>query len=211
MVENFFEHRLCKLDVTSLSVMGFDCFRRYFCCLNAQNKSLRMDSPIDDFLVLEFDGLLGLDQLWNVALGSYGEVVFKESMALLVALYQKVNDTRQFNAVRKSFVDRCMERLQQAHQQITLRENVANAQNQIDRLIFMLKVPYLPFICPPLSTVRGSRAANASIRTSCRRARLGRRRRRRAAAPPPLRCRDPRPRPKRCWASSRPRPRPSRR
>jgi hypothetical protein len=211
MVENFFEHRLCKLDVTSLSVMGFDCFRRYFCCLNAQNKSLRMDSPIDDFLVLEFDGLLGLDQLWNVALGSYGEVVFKESMALLVALYQKVNDTRQFNAVRKSFVDRCMERLQQAHQQITLRENVANAQNQIDRLIFMLKVSALPSSPSPSPfPLRDSRAPTPPSRTSCRRARRGRRRRRTAAAPP-LRCRDPRPRPSRCWASSRPRPRSSRR
>jgi hypothetical protein len=52
----------------------------------------------------------------------------------------QVDDTRQFNAVRKSFVDRCMERLQLAHQQITFQENVANAQNQIDRLIFMLKV-----------------------------------------------------------------------
>jgi hypothetical protein len=41
MVENFFEHRLCKLDVASLSGMGFDCFRRYFCCINSQNKSLR--------------------------------------------------------------------------------------------------------------------------------------------------------------------------
>ncbi|ELR25257.1 uncharacterized protein ACA1_290210 [Acanthamoeba castellanii str. Neff] len=139
MVDNFFEHRLGKLDVASLSGMGFDCFRRYFCCLNSQHRSLRMEGPIDDFLVLQFDGLLGLDQLWNVALGSSVEVVFKESMTLLVALYQKVDDTRQFNAVRKSFVDRCMERLQLAHQQITLGENVPNAQNQIDRLIFMLK------------------------------------------------------------------------
>jgi hypothetical protein len=59
----------------------------------------------------------------------------------------QVDDTRQFNAVRKSFVDRCMERLQLAHQQITLGENVPNAQNQIDRLIFMLKVRAL---IPPL-------------------------------------------------------------
>jgi hypothetical protein len=49
-----------------------------------------MDGPIDDFLVLQFNGLIGLDQLWNVALGSSVEVVFKESMTLLVALYQKV-------------------------------------------------------------------------------------------------------------------------
>ncbi len=90
MVDNFFEHRLGKLDVASLSGMGFDCFRRYFCCLNSQHRSLRMEGPIDDFLVLQFDGLLGLDQLWNVALGSSVEVVFKESMTLLVALYQKV-------------------------------------------------------------------------------------------------------------------------
>lgn len=99
-----------------------------------------MDGPIDDFLVLEFDGLMGLDQLWNIALNAASEVVFKESMTLLVALYQKVNDTKQFNAVRKSFVDRCMERLQLAHQQISSNDNVAVAQNQVDRLIFMLKV-----------------------------------------------------------------------
>ena len=63
----------------------------------------------------------------------------------------QVDATRQFNAVRKSFVDRCMERLQLAHQQITLGENVPNAQNQIDRLIFMLKVraliPHLHHPC----------------------------------------------------------------
>lgn len=99
-----------------------------------------MDGPIDDFLVLEFDGLMGLDQLWNVALGSSIDVVFKESMNLLIALYQKVNDTRQFNVVRESFIDRCMEWLQLAHRQITLQENARNAEKQIDRLIFMLKV-----------------------------------------------------------------------
>lgn len=100
----------------------------------------RMDGPLDDFLVLEFNGLLGLDQLWTVALNTPTETVFKESMNLLISLYQKVNDTRQFNTVRKSFVDRSMEWLQKAHEQITAGESVANAQNQIDRLIFMLKV-----------------------------------------------------------------------
>jgi len=114
MVENFFGYRLCSLDFAFLSMTGFDCFRRYFFCLNAQKGSLgyacryfisegaccaenttaslhkRMSSPLDDFLVLSFNELLGLDHLWNLALTSSVEMVFRESMALLVSLYQKV-------------------------------------------------------------------------------------------------------------------------
>ncbi len=95
MAAHFFEKRLCQMNLVALSGMGFDCFMRYFCCVNSQNESLKMESPVEDFLVLRFNQLVGLDTLWEIALVVDSSVVFKESMSLLVQLYQKVSSMLQ--------------------------------------------------------------------------------------------------------------------
>ena len=155
MAHHLFTERLCRLDFANISTTAFDCFKRYFCCVNSMHRSLKMETPHDDqYYVQNFAELLGIDGLWEIVLKSKNEVVFSDSMHFLVNLHQRIGNKRPsaaaaaaqlqvmgINEIRKKFVDKCMSHLQQSVDAIRNDEgNAREHSRHIDRLIILLQV-----------------------------------------------------------------------
>ncbi|KAL6077589.1 USP domain-containing protein [Balamuthia mandrillaris] len=142
MAHHLFTTRLCQMDAVNMTPIMFDCFHRYFCCVNSQSGALRMANPNDTrWEVCAFEELIGLDTLWRIVLSVESSVVFQHAMNFLIALHQRIDPTGSvhINDIRKRYIDQCMAQLQELQLRITTTDTNFGYQNQVDRIITMLK------------------------------------------------------------------------
>lgn len=95
VVLEIFHRCMCSLDMTRLSTSGFDCFKVVFLCVNWFKGWTRTGTTYLDVEVVEFNELVGLDNLWEVvfAAGDHdksADSISMQSAALLIDLHLKV-------------------------------------------------------------------------------------------------------------------------
>eukprot|EP01087_Luapelamoeba_hula_P010523 TRINITY_DN2786_c0_g2_i1.p2 TRINITY_DN2786_c0_g2~~TRINITY_DN2786_c0_g2_i1.p2 ORF type:complete len:2352 (-),score=229.36 TRINITY_DN2786_c0_g2_i1:29-7084(-) len=145
MAAFLFSQRLELLDPVNMTTQAFECFKRYFCCLNSMNRHLKMEDPRDEhFYVINYAELTGLESLWKIVLAAQSEVVFWDARRLLVDMHHRLGGRHitipQLNEIRKSFVSRCMTQLKSSMD--SLRASDGKYQEhiiQMNRIITLLK------------------------------------------------------------------------
>jgi ubiquitin C-terminal hydrolase len=111
VIENTFTTYMCEqLNPVSLDEKGFTTFARYMTHINCTNQRL-WSAEITNPVVSNFNDLVGLDPLWQVALYSQDVKVLKEARTFLVSLYVRVDyrtSEPEKQVVWRAFVDKCM-------------------------------------------------------------------------------------------------------
>ena len=102
------------MDASQISANLVRCWISHFKFINqAENQSLLYDSK--RIRVRNFENLLGLDALWEIAIKSKNEKAKEASQELLVDLHLKLDrdsvDMEYRSKVIQYFVNRCMEPL----------------------------------------------------------------------------------------------------
>jgi hypothetical protein len=102
------------VDASQISANLVRCWISHFKFINqAENQSLLYDSK--RIRVRNFENLLGLDALWEIAIKSKNEKAKEASQELLVDLHLKLDrdsvDMEYRSKVIQYFVNRCMEQL----------------------------------------------------------------------------------------------------
>ncbi|KAL6057498.1 USP domain-containing protein [Balamuthia mandrillaris] len=112
--EYIFTKKIPSLDFSALSVKGFGLFEFYFRYMNWKNKSFE-ETPQKDYCVLSFD-LMGLDNMWRVALEAQDEEVGSKAITFLNRLHKTVSLELAPRLVeyREKYLDTCMSHLSEA-------------------------------------------------------------------------------------------------
>uniref|UniRef100_A0A914UT46 Uncharacterized protein n=1 Tax=Plectus sambesii TaxID=2011161 RepID=A0A914UT46_9BILA len=106
--------KLLKLDVTRLTVEGFNCFRRFFDAVNKNKGKLKMFSNSYPPEVEDLD-LVGLDFVWETALSCADPEIADQSVRLLIDLsYSLLSQKLKKDAesLHRRFLDECSRRLE---------------------------------------------------------------------------------------------------
>jgi hypothetical protein len=98
---HLFVNKMSQLDFTTLTMAGFKVFERYLLHINEKNSNLKpidkkTENPIVDaksFVVVSPD-LVGIDNLWRIALDAQQSAVYQLAISELNTLHQVVGDTR---------------------------------------------------------------------------------------------------------------------
>lgn len=76
-----------EVNAASISVSLVKCFQKYFRMINSAEQNLA--TPRNKIQVLKFDSLIGMENLWKMALLSSNEKAKELSQELLVSLHLK--------------------------------------------------------------------------------------------------------------------------
>ena len=120
VVQHVFQRKLCSLDFSGLTLLGFKCFESAFRSTNAMAN--RLDRAYDKrrFEVLDYQ-LIGLDSLWQLVLDVQDPEVSSVAIEYLTNLYDRVrtlavtlkyiasNTNQAFVAVSLSRLSRCLQ------------------------------------------------------------------------------------------------------
>lgn len=87
----FTKKMMVDMRPESMTKDAYECFEKYFVYVNCEANHLQMLEFNKKFMVNNYDELIGLDMLWNVALLSTNELVNKKSTALINKICNQVS------------------------------------------------------------------------------------------------------------------------
>lgn len=90
VIQHLFVDKMAQMDCTLLNQAGFNVFQHYFFAINEKkDKIKRVDRGSDELYVASPD-LLGIDNLWQIALDAQDVEVSQTAIRTLNDLHQSV-------------------------------------------------------------------------------------------------------------------------
>ncbi len=94
VIQHLFVDKMAQMDCTLLNQAGFNVFHRYFLAINEKKDRLkRVDKATDELYVASPD-LIGIDNLWQIALDAQDVEVSQAAIRTLNELHQNVRHMR---------------------------------------------------------------------------------------------------------------------
>jgi hypothetical protein len=144
-----FVEKVGQLDFSSLSIAGFSFFEYFFRCVNWKHQKFDQTEN-NDYTVLSFD-LIGIQNLWKIALEATDTVVGKRAIDFLNNLHKNVTNfdvcdnmsqlspklIALLSKQRHDYVRMCMGHLAEASKGPTIS---SQDELRINRCLSLLKV-----------------------------------------------------------------------
>eukprot|EP01084_Bolivina_argentea_P313674 543215_1 len=109
----FTNHMMIDIATENMTLPAYDCFERYFVFVNCQKNHLQMLYSNKAFMVNNYDHLIGLDMLWEIALKSKNDIVHKKSTDMINKICNRVSAELKsdIGRIRASVLDKIMTEL----------------------------------------------------------------------------------------------------
>ena len=130
--EKIFTNQMMKdISIESMTQSAYDCFERYFVFVNCQKNHLRMMESNKQFLVNNYDNLIGLEMLWQIALKSKNEIVNKKSTDLINKITNKISAELKddIGRIRSVVLEKIMNELS---------ESLSDNESRTERVLLLL-------------------------------------------------------------------------
>ncbi|ELR15597.1 ubiquitin domain containing protein [Acanthamoeba castellanii str. Neff] len=164
VIQHLFVDKMAQMDCTLLNQAGFNVFHRYFLAINEKKDRLkRVDKATDELYVASPD-LIGIDNLWQIALDAQDVEVSQAAIRTLNELHQNVSGESlkaKVGKIREAYIGVAMSHL--SKEAATLKPDSPaphGSQQRIQRCLTLLKTFVEDF------DARGRKAAAVSAATS---------------------------------------------
>eukprot|EP01125_Pyxidicula_operculata_P012461 TRINITY_DN408_c0_g1_i3.p1 TRINITY_DN408_c0_g1~~TRINITY_DN408_c0_g1_i3.p1 ORF type:complete len:2874 (-),score=654.52 TRINITY_DN408_c0_g1_i3:17-8638(-) len=151
LTQYIFERIVSTLDVNDWDIVTFNCFKRYFCDLNAhQKKMIWTQNPsrsyFGSFVVMD-TSLTGYSSIWNVLLNSLNSQVVDDCIRFLHDIHHLVHTNQKDS---DQLMSKCIQNTREAcqnymklneksdHTDHSTRVEVINYRRHIDRCLSLL-------------------------------------------------------------------------
>jgi hypothetical protein len=98
VIQRLFVDKMAQMDCTLLNQAGFNVFHRFFLAINEKKDKLKRVDKVTDELYVTSPDLIGIDNLWQIALDAQDVEVSKAAIRTLNELHQNVRAHLQPNA-----------------------------------------------------------------------------------------------------------------
>eukprot|EP01084_Bolivina_argentea_P320328 555774_1 len=109
----FTNHIMKDIKIINMTQPAYECFERYFQFVNCQKNFLQMLENNKQFMVNNYDNLIGLDLLWQIAILCKNDIVHQKSIAMINKLCNKVTAElkSEIGRIRADILNKIMNKL----------------------------------------------------------------------------------------------------